>query len=200
MAIVKCKRCNEKYSDVLRECLYCENDKKYVEKKSNKKLIIGIILIVFSIISVVIWGYMSSRCKYKDCYNTKNIYGVLTNYCNYHENVIAEVINSLVSDSGTSSTSTTSGSSLVLKNVELDKDTYYYKASGSLSNYGSKTAKFVKVKVQFKSYYGSVIDTDWTYAVGSEGIAPGETVKWSCSVEKDYDIDDVVAEIIDYDY
>ena len=51
-------------------------------------------------------------------------------------------------------------------------------------NTGKKTYKFVKVKGAFKDSSGNVIDTEWTYAVGSEGLAPGESSVFRMSVPK----------------
>ena len=35
-----------------------------------------------------------------------------------------------------------------------------------------------------------VVDTDWTYAVGAEGLAPGESSTFRMSVDRDYSIRD----------
>ena len=53
----------------------------------------------------------------------------------------------------------------------------YTTISGSLRNNTSVTLSFVKLKV-FLENNGVVVDTDSTYAVGSEGLAPGETTQW----------------------
>ena len=37
--------------------------------------------------------------------------------------------------------------------------------------------KFVEVKVALYND-GKVTDTDWTYAVGAEGLEPGESSQW----------------------
>lgn len=44
---------------------------------------------------------------------------------------------------------------------------------GKVRNNGSTTVKFVKVGVEWKDKYGTIIDTDWTYAIGGEGLRPG---------------------------
>ena len=47
---------------------------------------------------------------------------------------------------------------------------------------------FVEIKGKFIDVYGRIIDTDWTYAVGSEGLAPGESTTFRLSVEKNREI------------
>ena len=49
---------------------------------------------------------------------------------------------------------------------------------GILTNDSTETVKFVKIKVSLYDDQGKVIDTTWTYAVGAEGIAPGESSQW----------------------
>ena len=43
------------------------------------------------------------------------------------------------------------------------------------SNYVATRYRYVKVKAQFKNYSGSIVDTDWTYAVDSTWLEPGES-------------------------
>jgi hypothetical protein len=73
----------------------------------------------------------------------------------------------------------------------------YTRANGTAYNAGSSKASFVKVKILFKDAAGKVIDTDWTYAVGSEGLNPGESKKFTCSVKYDARIKSVSYEFID---
>lgn len=70
-------------------------------------------------------------------------------------------------------------------------------AEGTLTNNSDSTVTFVKLKGAFKNRYGSVIDTDWTYAVGSEGLGPGESCKWKMSVSKDLNIKECEVTILD---
>ena len=48
---------------------------------------------------------------------------------------------------------------------------------GTITNNSDATVKFVEVKVTFYND-GKVTDTDWTYAVGAEGLEPGESSQW----------------------
>ena len=201
MAIIRCKRCNEKYSDLLDECPSC-NEVKRKNRQNNTVLIIGFSLIILCIIFFLIHGYLVTRCMYEDCYNNSYKDGVNCWYCTKHAQEVAEVLG-LSSNESSSSSSSSNKVYLMVKDVYLSKGSShsnYYTASGAVYNYGSITAKYVKVKVKFLNSYGKIVDTDWTYAVGTEGIEPGETVKWSCMVEKDYAIESIEAEIIDYDY
>ena len=43
------------------------------------------------------------------------------------------------------------------------------------SKYVATRYRYVKVKALFKNYSGSIVDTDWTYAVDSTWLEPGES-------------------------
>ena len=192
MALIKCKKCNNCYPDELKECPYC-NDKNLVLKVNKKKILFILIVLILLIISFFVSNYFDTRCYYNNCFEKAK--GLL---CPTHSKEIELELDYLINQYNKPSTS-----DLKLSNVKLDKgNSYsnYYHATGTLTNNSSKTVKFVKVKVQFKSSYGSIIDTDWTYAVGSEGLDQYESVKWECSVKKDYSISSVSAEVMDFDY
>ena len=54
--------------------------------------------------------------------------------------------------------------------------TYVYCTVTNVSSkYVATKYRFVKVKAQFKNYSGSIVDTDWTYAVDSTWLDPGES-------------------------
>ena len=89
---------------------------------------------------------------------------------------------------------------LSFSSLRLENSYSYTRLEGKLTNYGTATYTFVKVKGAFEDRYGSVIDTDWTYAVGGEGLEPGESVTFHLSVDKNYSIDDCSLSIMDYDY
>lgn len=73
----------------------------------------------------------------------------------------------------------------------------YKGASGTIYNQSNSTIKFVKLKISFKDSNDKVIDTDWTYAVGSEGLAPNESKKWNIHIDADYNISKCSYSIID---
>lgn len=62
--------------------------------------------------------------------------------------------------------------------------------SGTATNNSSKTVEFIKIKVALKDSSGKVTNTVWTYAVGAEGLAPGETTQWTvyCTEAEDIEI------------
>ena len=73
-------------------------------------------------------------------------------------------------------------------------------AEGHLTNNSNATVKFVKIKGAFTDFREKVIDTASTYAVGSEGLAPGETTTWRISVKKDDEIYNCDVTVYDFDY
>ena len=68
-------------------------------------------------------------------------------------------------------------------NVKVDRITtsgsytyVYCTIKNVSSNYNLATRyRYVKVKAQFKNYSGQIVDTDWTYAVDSTWLEPGES-------------------------
>ncbi|WP_281868035.1 FxLYD domain-containing protein [Brevibacillus parabrevis] len=58
------------------------------------------------------------------------------------------------------------------KNGKVDGDYIY--VTGAVKNNGSKSLSYIKVKVTYLDVNNQVIDTDWTYAVASEGLRPNE--------------------------
>ncbi|MBE6036287.1 MAG: hypothetical protein E7223_01500 [Clostridiales bacterium] len=113
-----------------------------------------------------------------------------------------------VSSSSSGSSSGSSGSSgssyetiytaLSFSNVKVTHNSSYTVCTGTVKNNGKKTYKFVEIKGQFKNYSGTVLDTDWTYAVGSEGLGPGESKTFRMSVPKNASISSCSISIIDY--
>lgn len=61
--------------------------------------------------------------------------------------------------------------------------------SGTATNNSSKTVEFIKIKIALKDSSGKVTNTVWTYAVGAEGLAPGETTQWTVYCTKAEDIE-----------
>ena len=90
--------------------------------------------------------------------------------------------------------------SLKVKATSLTSNNTYMIFEGTVTNNGSDTYYFVKVKIVYKDSSGNVIDTDTAYACGDEGIAPGETVKFTGYVDKDSRIETASASIYDFDY
>ncbi|MDE7085013.1 MAG: hypothetical protein K2O81_07190 [Clostridia bacterium] len=76
-----------------------------------------------------------------------------------------------------------------VSNVRVTKSGSYSVCTGTLTNYNSEYSfRYIKVKGAFKSSSGTVIDTDWTYAVGSEWLEPYESTTFRLSVPYNYSI------------
>jgi len=88
---------------------------------------------------------------------------------------------------------------LSFSDVCVTKNSSYTICTATITNNGKKTYTFIEVKGKFKNSSGTVLDTDWTYAVGSEGLAPGESASFRLSVDKNFDITKCDLEILDYD-
>ena len=69
-------------------------------------------------------------------------------------------------------------------NVKITHNSSYTVCTGTIKNTGTSTVRFVKIKGAFTDYSGNVADTDWTYAVGNEGLAPGESTTFRMSIPK----------------
>lgn len=76
------------------------------------------------------------------------------------------------------------------------KDSSYVHCSGTITNNGKEKYKYVKVKGAFKDSDGNVIDTDWTYAIDSTELSPGESKKFDLSVKYDSKIEKCTVSII----
>ena len=87
---------------------------------------------------------------------------------------------------------------LEFSDVNISNNSSYTVCTATVTNNGKRTYTFVEVKGKFINSSGTVLDTDWTYAVGTEGLAPGESVSIRLSVKKDLNITKCNFEIIDY--
>lgn len=103
------------------------------------------------------------------------------------------------SNSSTSSPSSTSSSSvgdmthsmycllyIKVSNVRVTHSGNYAYIRGTVTNTGTYNIKYVKVKIACENWSGKVIDTDWTYAVGSSWLEPGESNNFECMVKDEY--------------
>ena len=88
---------------------------------------------------------------------------------------------------------------LKIQDTKLEHDSSYTICTGKVKNTGNKTYYFVEVKGSFKDSSGNIVDTDSTYAAGSEGLAPNESSSFRLSVSKDRSIHSCSVSILDYD-
>ncbi len=165
-------------------------------------VLVAVVLIVV-LLSILTGG----RCDYPKC--SEKAYGD-SDYCYEHkclrcERVVSGSSSYCYIHKSSSSSSSSSGSSyssaiidLRFSNIKIEHNSLYTVVTGTVTNKGSKSYKFVTVKGAFKNSSGTVIDTDSTYAVGSEGLAPGESKTFRMSVDKNYNIKNCSISIISY--
>jgi len=63
--------------------------------------------------------------------------------------------------------------SVEIKDQEGELDGDWFKVTGRVCNGGSMPVSYVKVQADFLDRSGSVVDTNWTYAVSSEALSSG---------------------------
>lgn len=166
------------------------------------------ILVILGVLLVLISA--GGRCRYSDC---KNKAAPGYDYCYSHKCAVSDCNRSchlyskycyshylLYDDDALSDLKYVASYELKISNVKLSTGSAYTYAEGTLTNKSDSTVSFVKIKGSFKNSLGQVVDTDWTYAVGGEGLRPGESTKWKMSVDKDYSIKECTVSILDYDY
>ena len=184
--------------------------KKAKDKFSSKKAIVIAGIVVVIAILVLTFVLNSGKCHESGCSN-KVVPG--SDYCYSHKCALSSCSNrrlsfsnycvshySLYDDDAEKSSSYVSSYMLEISNVRLSSSSNYTTAEGTITNNSNATVSFVKIKGAFENSSGTVVDTDWTYAVGSEGLAPGESCKWRMSVSKDSSIRKCSVTIFDFDY
>lgn len=78
------------------------------------------------------------------------------------------------------------------------KDGYYY-CNGTVHNISGSTHYYVKVKVTYMDENKDVLTTDWTYAVGSEGIKGGENQQFEIMTKVSGTVGYYRCEILEWD-
>lgn len=173
-------------------------------KLGKKQLLLaGTALLVAAVVILILCFALHGRCEVRGCSNDAQygdycidhvcLYGSCTSrsvggtgYCYAHQG-----------NSGNSSSSSIY-SALEFYDVKVEHNSSYTVATGKVRNNGSRTYRFVEIKGAFKDYNGTTVDTDWTYAVGSEGLAPGESTSFRMSCGKNSIITKCEISIIDY--
>ena len=126
------------------------------------------------------------KCNVPDCRNQRLSF---SNYCYEHYD--------LYDDDAKEENGGAYSWELNISDVRVYSEYSFTYAEGTLKNNSDSTVKYVRIKGAFKTRMGTVVDTDWTYAVGSEGLAPGESCKWKMSVTKDSSITDCDVTILE---
>ena len=75
----------------------------------------------------------------------------------------------------------------------------YYYCNGTVHNASISTHYYVKVKVTYYDKNDAVLTTDWTYAVGSEGIRGGENQQFEIITKVNGSVAKYRVEILDWD-
>ncbi|MDF2544179.1 MAG: hypothetical protein K0S47_3897 [Herbinix sp.] len=81
-------------------------------------------------------------------------------------------------------------------NIELSSIAGNTICTGTVVNKSDHTYSFIKIIGNFKNSAGRAVKVAWTYAVGNEGLDPGESVKFTLSVNKDPDIASCEVEVV----
>lgn len=127
---------------------------------TRKAFIVLSIVLMTLCVGFSIWGFI-------DCANEQdsgNSYGngsYGSNYNDYYSSGTDKII----------------GLSLKVDSIKTSGSyTYVYCTVTNVSSkYIATKYRYVKVKAQFKNYSGTIVDTDWTYAVDSTWLEPGES-------------------------
>lgn len=178
-----CTKCGKRIEDDSKFCNYCGQQVRTVQPVQSEqfqnqptpapgRLPRGVAFIIGAVvIALLITGI--SRCSKNDD-KEEETDSDYSSYSSYSSNSMSEYTYAL----------------LYLKesNVSITHNSSYTVCTGTIKNTGTSTVSFVKIKGAFTDYSGNVVDTDWTYAVGSEGLAPGESTSFRMSVPKDSSI------------
>jgi hypothetical protein len=178
--------------------------------RQHPKAIIGAMIAVVCVIVVAVIAISSGKCEASGC-NNKTVSG--SDYCYSHKCALSSCDNMrysysnycfshylLYDDDATTTNNQVYSYELKISNVTLTSNSSYTVAEGTITNNSDQTVSFVKIKGSFETKSGTVVDTDWTYAVGSEGLDPGESCKWRMSVSKDSSIKSCDVTVFDFDY
>lgn len=217
---MRCIKCGKKINSDSTFCSHCGN-KIILEMQNDsntnkinlelsflipykKKIVFGAL-----VLGVIVY-FFGISCKAGLCLFPQKLKG---EYCFIHTCERDKCVNKKAKDerycythcpttsfgsSGTTYKPESAESVLNFSGINITHNSSYTVCSGTITNNGSRTYSFVEVKGKFQDSFGNVVDTDWTYAVGSEGLEPNESKTFRISVDKNYDIEKCVMEIIDY--
>lgn len=173
-------------------------------KKYFKIIIAVVVALVILIVGISI--YNAKHCSLSSCKNasvsgSKYCYTHKCNICKQPKTYNSDYcyLHKTLYDGGGSGTSTGSVySDLKFTNIRVQHNSLYTVVTGTVTNYGSRSYRFVTIKGAFKSSSGTVLDTDSTYAVGSEGLSKGESKTFRMSISKNYSVSKCDISIISY--
>ena len=211
---MRCTKCGNKVKLDATFCTHCgermaSTDPATNEKESQKtRFPLKRFLIIGTFVVLCLVYFFGFRCKAGICPLPRSAGG---EYCFSHTCEWSKCKNKKAAERNYCYTHSPSYSShiaytpesaedvLEFSDINISHNSSYTVCTGTLTNNGRRRYSFVEVKGKFQNSSGKVLDTDWTYAVGSEGLAPGESTTFRISVDKNYDIRKCTMEIIDYD-
>lgn len=204
---VKCGQAVKKSETVCADTSMMSHESGGGKQKNKSKTKMFLIAVTAFSLAVVIGEtvYSSTRCAEAGC-NNKAEYGsyCILHVCAYPNCTFPRSYGSsycnMHSDGGLSQSSRKydAETDLQFSNLAIEYNSNYTILTGTLTNNGTHTYKFVEIKGLFKNSAGEVIDTDWTYAVGSEGLEQNESTTFRMSVDKNWDITQGAVSILDY--
>ena len=132
---------------------------KSIKLLTKKSFIVMSIALIISCIGLSVWGF----ADYANEQDSGSSYGD-GSYGGYNDYYSSGIDKSI-------------GLSLKVDSIKNSGNyTYVYCTVTNVSSkYVATKYRYVKVKAQFKNYSGSIVDTDWTYAVDSTWLEPGES-------------------------
>ena len=197
MSLIKCPECAANISDKASSCPHCgyplessadtlsvndiaqtddslkdtSIDTKSSNRKSHNKKLIATIAVIVAIAMVACIAVALSNCSSSQSFTKSQSDASRTTTYGGSRN-----------DSNDTSSNAVYLKFLVITDdsCEYDESTGYAKTTGYIKNTSSSsTYYYVKVR---QTFYGdgdnSVSDSDWTYAVDSDGLRPGESKKF----------------------
>lgn len=87
-----------------------------------------------------------------------------------------------------------------VEDKEMDYSNGNYLISGTVKNTTDSTVYFVKVKVYIFDKDDNVLNVDSTYAVGDEGLEPGESSTFECYIDKVEGTENYNVKVYDYSH
>lgn len=204
-----CTKCGKKLEEDAKYCRYCGNDlhnnnksPQHISnavKTDNNSFFIHKKHITIGIFIVIVLIYvLSIRCKAGFCPLPSTIKG---DYCMAHTCNKSDCYNEIVKGENYCYTHSLFESSdeIAFSNIRIDHNSIHTICTATIKNNGRKTYSFVEVKGRFINSSGTIVDTEWTYAVGSEGLAPGESTTFELHIDKNLRITECDLVILDYD-
>ena len=146
---------------VVLTCVFILNLKlKSITRLTKKAFVVLSIALIFLCIGLSIWGFVD----YANEQDSGSSYGDGSYSGSYNDYYSSGIDKSI-------------GLSLKVDSIKTSGSyTYVYCTVTNVSSkYVATRYRYVKVKALFKNYSGSIVDTDWTYAVDSTWLEPGES-------------------------